>query len=454
MKKSIVVVGGGLAGLTCAKGLVEAGHRVTVLESAPFLGGRASTFKDKDGDWIEQGLHIFLGAYSEFQKVLREIEVDSDIILAWMTQIRMQDIGAEAVFGIDPLRAPVRTFTQLLGDNDYLSLKDKASVIPLVLPSVKTMGCLEDYDKMTVSEWWEKSNGNRNIYNRLVRPFCRAIQFTEPEEFSAYNFLGWMHNVAYHPLQTLVAGYNGARDHTIFAPFGAYLYRNGATIEVNARVRALEYRPLARKGRVDAVLLADGRRIEADHVVLALPAWNVHDVIPNELKGMPLFQKIAELPTAPAISVQLWFDRKVVEYQDYTMVGDSIAPVYQDQSENAYPYAGGSRLSIVISPAEPYLDLPDDEVVQAALVALGEVKAEIRSGQVVKSVVVRHRRHLVRPLPGAMTARPAQSTPVPNLWLAGDWTQQPFFGSQEGAVRGGLACATEILESMKNSAAS
>jgi 15-cis-phytoene desaturase len=63
----------------------------------------------------------------------------------------------------------------------------------------------------------------------------------------------------------------------------------------------------------------------------------------------------------------------------------------------------------------------------------------------VKSKVLRHTHHLVRPLPGAMSRRPSQRTPLDNLFLAGDWTQQDFFGSQEGAVRSGLACADAVL---------
>ncbi|HSI84438.1 MAG: FAD-dependent oxidoreductase [Candidatus Methylacidiphilales bacterium] len=442
---SIIIVGAGLAGLTCAKELVEAGHHVAVLESAPQLGGRASTFRDGEGDWVEQGLHIFLGAYTEFQKVLKDIHQDPDNILEWMTQIRMQDEGAEAVFGIDPLRAPIKTIVQLLGDNDYLSLGDKASLIPMMLPSIKTFDSLSSFDDRTVAAWWKKANGNENAFNRLVTPFCRAIQFTEPEQFSAYNFLGWIHHVVYHPTQTLVAGYRGARDETIFAPFGRYLHKRGAHIEVNTPVKLVEFSPVPPDGRATAIVLGDGRRIEADHIVLALPAWVLGDVLPAEIRELPFFEKITTLPTAPAISVQLWFDKKVVDYPDFTLIANSVTPVYQDQSDNAYPHARGSRISTVISPAEPFLQSSDEEIVATVLASLQKVRPQIQRQHVIKSAVVRHPRHLLRPTPGTMTARPTQETPVPNLWLAGDWTQQPFFGSQEGAVRSGLACASALM---------
>ena len=58
---TVLIAGGGLAGADVRQSLVDAGCQVTVLESHPFLGGRASTFRDAEGEWIEQGLHLFLG---------------------------------------------------------------------------------------------------------------------------------------------------------------------------------------------------------------------------------------------------------------------------------------------------------------------------------------------------------------------------------------------------------
>ena len=60
----VVVVGGGLAGLSCAKYLADAGHVPVVLERGDVLGGKVSAWQDADGDRIETGLHIFFGAWS------------------------------------------------------------------------------------------------------------------------------------------------------------------------------------------------------------------------------------------------------------------------------------------------------------------------------------------------------------------------------------------------------
>lgn len=108
------------------------------------------------------------------------------------------------------------------------------------------------------------------------------------------------------------------------------------------------------------------------------------------------------------------------------------------------------RLSVRVAPADEYLAWSDRDLIRMTLDALGKVQPEVRTAQVVKSVVLKHAQHLIRPAPGAMSARPGQSTPVPNLFLAGDWTQQDYFGSQEGAVRGGRACAGQVLRSFRS----
>src|SRR3954452_3933738 len=101
MSRRAAIAGGGLAGLACAKYLVDAGIEVVLFEGLPFLGGRASTYKDGDGDWIEQGLHIFLGTYSAFKSLLDEIGQPPDQVLFWMEEIRFQEPdGPEAVYGI------------------------------------------------------------------------------------------------------------------------------------------------------------------------------------------------------------------------------------------------------------------------------------------------------------------------------------------------------------------
>lgn len=442
-KPRVVIAGGGLAGLACAKYLVDAGAEVEVLEALPFLGGRASTYIDDDGDWVEQGLHLFLGAYSEFRQLLREIKQPVRRVLFWRDEVFFAEPnGPKAVFGVNPLTAPLRTLGGALGNNKYLSLRDKLSLLPLIAPASRSMKKLRRYDDRTIVEHWQRTSGRDRVLERLLQPFCRAIQFTDAEDFSAYNFLGWIHQTLYKFPKARLGGYRGARDETIFQPLANYLEQRGATIRTNVKIKEILYSQ--ELGRVIGFVRNDGSLVEGDAYVAAMPSWIFVPLIPEPLRELPFFTEIATLPVAAAICVQLWLDRRVMDHDGYHLIPKSDVVVFQDQSLRTYPYAQGSRLSVDIAPAEDYLDWEDDAIVQHTLEVLGAAYPEIAKAKVNKSVVLKHPQHLIRPLPGVMTRRPSQETPVANLFLAGDWTDQDFFGSQEGAVRGGKACAKAL----------
>ncbi|MFN7142794.1 MAG: FAD-dependent oxidoreductase, partial [Myxococcota bacterium] len=411
--------------------------------------GRASTYVDGDGEWVEQGLHLFIGYYTELKQLLREIQQPPDDVLFWMTQVQMRDPdGAAATFGINPILAPVKTLGTVLGNNDYLGALSKIGMVPLAAPGVRGYEHIRKaHDHETVYDWWKRSGASTQVLERFLRPFCRGIQFTEPEQFSAFNFLTWIHHTATHLPTTLLGGYRGPRDVTFFQPLAAWLQARGAKIRTGVRLVGIDHAPgTGTLGRITGFRLSDGTRLEGDAFVAALPVWALTPLVPPALRAHPFFAGLSTLPIAPAISVQLWFDGRVTDTDDFFLVAKSEACVFQDQSTNAYPYAGGSRLSVIVSPADPLLNVDDAAIVARVLERLGKVEPRIQARRVLKSVVLKHTHHLVRPLPGAMSRRPTQVTPVPNLFFAGDWTEQPFFGSQEGAVRGGKRCARAIVE--------
>lgn len=76
VSKTVAIIGGGLSGLACAKYLSDAGHKTIVLEARDVLGGKVSAWQDKDGDWIETGLHIFFGAYPNMMNLFKELDIE------------------------------------------------------------------------------------------------------------------------------------------------------------------------------------------------------------------------------------------------------------------------------------------------------------------------------------------------------------------------------------------
>jgi 15-cis-phytoene desaturase len=107
--KRVAIVGGGLAGLACAKYLVDAGHHPVVLERANVLGGKVSAWQDKDGDWVETGLHIFFGAYPNMMNLFAELGIEDRLQWKQHAMIFAMQQVCMGCTHVARARTPIRT---------------------------------------------------------------------------------------------------------------------------------------------------------------------------------------------------------------------------------------------------------------------------------------------------------------------------------------------------------
>src|SRR5260370_208880 len=71
--KSVIVIGGGLAGLAAGVALAEAGWRVRLFEQRPFLGGRATSYVLPDGEHVDNCQHVTLGCCTNLEDFYRRV---------------------------------------------------------------------------------------------------------------------------------------------------------------------------------------------------------------------------------------------------------------------------------------------------------------------------------------------------------------------------------------------
>src|SRR3979490_3067880 len=77
--KNVIVIGGGLAGLSSAVALAEAGHRVRLLERRPHLGGRAASYVLPGGEHVDNCQHVTLGCCTNLEDFYRRAGVADKI---------------------------------------------------------------------------------------------------------------------------------------------------------------------------------------------------------------------------------------------------------------------------------------------------------------------------------------------------------------------------------------
>jgi 15-cis-phytoene desaturase len=443
----VIIGGGGLAGLAAAKRLVDAGYRVELLEQRPILGGKVSSWRDAEGDWVESGLHVFFGAYVEIFDLMRELGIYQHIL--WKEHVLTYTLaeGERFAFRTGPFPAPLHLLPAVF-NNHYFSWAEKLSLAKALGPML--FGSPEyraRQDGLTYSEWHCKFGISDRMLQKMFMPMALALKFLPPEEMSAKIVLDVCGAFLRRPDASKMGFLAGSPQECLIGPLTDYLTARGVRIRTDAPIRAIHDGP---GRRITGLALASGEVVRGDWYVLALPVHKLNRLIPNEWRrNERFFAGLSQFEGVPVITAQLWFDRQVTHIDNILFNPDGRIPVYADLANTtpAYACGGKSRMEFCVAPARDLMDLPDDEIVR-------RVKANVDAtfpmtapqARIVKSTVVRIPQSVYWPKPGIDHLRPTQATPIGNLFLAGGYTTQDFYDSMEGAVASGRLAATALME--------
>ncbi len=441
-----VVAGAGLAGLACAKRLVDAGFAVELAEMEPQVGGRCANWTDPtDGQEIESGVHTFFGVYTHLIRLLNEVGVDDNKMVWWDDKVGFLQPNANLnIFAIDPLRDLPGVIGGLVGNNRFLGPLQKLSVGVTFANGLLRR---ERYESRTVAELARDGGVSREVFERVLRPLSRGLAFAEPEELSAYVLLTLLTHGITNPLNLRTGTFRGGMTDVMAAPIQRWLAERGTAFHLNAPVRAIQHEPGVGGhdlGRISGFALEDGTLLTGDVYVSALPLEVFKPLMPASLRPLPYFRNIQELETVPATSVQLWFDQHFVSRKEFIFLSNSPFIVFQDESRLNFPYTG-SRISGQVTDRLTD-DYTDQQYIDLTLAELHRYIPASAAANLDKAVVVRHQAPLIKP--GAQARRPVQTSPVSNLFLAGDYTRQDWFTTMEGATRSGEMAAVGVLRHM------
>lgn len=443
----MIIGGGGLAGLAAAKRLVDAGYQVELLEQRPILGGKASSWRDADGDWTESGLHVFFGAYVEIFDLMRELGIYENIL--WKEHVLTYTLAAGERFDFrtGPVPAPLHLLPAVF-NNHYFGWGEKLSLAKALGPML--FGSPEyraQQDGLTYAEWHRKFGISDRMLQKMFLPMALALKFLPPEEMSAKIVLDVCGTFLRKPNASKMGFLKGSPQDYLIGPLADYLTARGARICTNAAIHRIHE---GEGRRVTGIELGTGEVVRGDAYLLALPIHKLNRLIPDRWRREEhFFAGLSQFEGVPVITLQLWFDRQVTHMDNILFCPDGRIPVYADLANTTpeYSYGGKSRMEFCVAPARDLMHLPDDEIVRrvkASVDATFPVTAP--RARIVKSTVVRIPQSVYWPKPGIDHLRPTQQTPIPNLFLAGGYTIQGFYDSMEGAVTSGRLAATALME--------
>lgn len=439
-QQDVLVIGGGLAGLAAASVLASQGYRVTICESRPRLGGRASSFFDPtSGETIDNCQHVGMGCCTNFLHFCRTVGIAEQFRVETSLTFVGPD-GSMSRFAAGPVPAPAHlaiAFAAL----PYLSVKEKWLLAAAVRSLARTSR--HQLTGVPFSSWLNAHRQTTGLIERFWEViFVSALSESLDRIDAAYarqvivdgflaNRHGWEVYVPMVPLDELYVRF-----------IGPWLTRQGVQIWLLNGVERLES---SGEASVLAARLRDGERLVAQDYVLAVPHYRAASLLPEDpLRDEPA-RMIERIESAPITSVHLWYDREITPLRHAVMVGRLSQWIFAkpESTRSNSPRMHGYQ--IVISASRHVQGISREELVTAVSRELSDAFPVARLARVLGSKVVTEHRAVFSPTPGIDQCRPLQQSPWKNLQLAGDWTRTGWPSTMESAVRSGYLAAQNIL---------
>jgi hydroxysqualene dehydroxylase len=431
----VVVVGGGLAGITAALDLADAGAEVQLLEARGRLGGLASSFRRGELT-VDTGQHVFLRCCTAYRALLDRLGGTADTVLQPRLDIPVLRPGARpARLRRDPLPPPLHLARALLA---YGPLRPAARVRTgrTVLALGKVDPADPASDAVTFGSWLA-AHGEDAAAVAAVWDLIGVATLNLPAAEASLALAAMVFRTGL--LSEAGAGDLGwsrvplGRLHSTAT--AAALAAAGVVVREHARVRGLE-----RTGKEWRVAL-DSDTVPADGVVLAVPPPVAERLLPGGGGHAPAGWS-ARLGASPIVNVHVRYDRRVTDHEFFATVGSPVQWAFDRTA--AAGVTDGQYLAVSLSAAGRQVDERAADVVAEVVPALAAVLPAAGAAEVVDAWVTRERTATFRAAPGSAALRPPADPGVPGLALAGAWTATGWPATMEGAVRSGHAAAAVL----------
>lgn len=441
--EKVLVLGGGLSGLSATLRLLEHKLQVTLIEKRPFLGGRAFSFQDRATNVeIDNGQHIFMGCCTYYIDFLETVGAMDRAYLQSKLQVEIVRDGETGTLTSTPSLGRLHLLPSLLR-YPHLGLRDKIlAIYGLARISLTNRSKHKaSLDRESGYNWLKRHHQTDeaidNLWNLIVLPTLNDDVRNTSADMTLMVFQESLLN---NPKDATIGYARTGLTSLNGEPAERYVEEAGAQIILSRSIDKIK----VSDNKVTGVEMGNGQVIEADAYISALPFTTLLNTLPQRISSSPFFKSLSNLSTSPIVGIHLWYDSPIMD-QDFIVFLDSPVQFVFNKSLIQQSNGRGQYVCISLSGAWQYIDRPKKDLIDVFTTEMKRLFPRAREAILERSLVIKEKQATFRSAPGARKHRPTQSTPLSNLFLAGEWTDTDWPSTMESAVRSGVFAADALV---------
>ena len=440
-RRSVAIIGGGLAGLSAGSALADQGYRVELFERRPYLGGRASSYElPGTGEVVDNCQHVLLGCCTNLIDFYRRLGVEQQI--RWYDEITfILPGGKSSTLKPGALPAPFHATVSFL-ESPVLDLKDKLGIARAMLA---LMPALPADGGDNFQAWLERHGQSKQAIDRFWGPVLVSALNEDLDRISVH-YAALVFRDSF--LKSAEAGRMGVPAVPLSQLYGTaanYIEERGGKVHLRAPVDSF-------RAAADGVhVCVGGEEVTADYAVLAAPFNTLEKLLPDAPELDTIRRDARRFESSPITGIHLFFDREITSLEHAVLLERTIQWMFHKSKILATRRDSGqhgSYIELVVSSSKTLVDKPRQEIIDLAVRELAEFFPTVREANLTKATVVKEIHATFAPAPGSDAFRAPHVSPWPRLFLAGDWTATGWPATMEGAVRSGYG-AVEALSGKK-----
>ena len=445
LRKRVVIIGGGLAGMAAAVRLAEAECKPILIETRKRLGGRATSFVDpRSGEMLDNCQHVLLGCCTNLIDFYDRIGVIDSI--QWQkTLYWTRDHGQ--VDRLEPglLPAPLH-LSGALWRMGLFTGPQKRHIGRAAWRMVRlgSKGRVA-WAGRTFAEFLDECRQPPGVIRTFWNPVITSACNLDPERVgAAYGLHVFQEGFLANRWSATLGLPRGALVE-LYDPAARAIEAAGGEIHLGTAAKAIAY-----DGRRVSGVVTGGGLLSAPAVISAVPFDRLDKLVSGSMrKADARLQSLDRFEVSPILGVHLYFDQEIMDLPNLILVDCDVQWLFNKGTDDR----GRQHIHAVISAADEWMPLTEHQIIERVTRDVHRALPRAVGLPPTRGRAVKEKRATFAATPGIEHLRPTAAPGyagiggggIENLYLAGDWCDTGWPATMEGAVRSGYAAAAAVM---------